>query len=799
MAGIRSTLFLLLLATGCWLLALPAAADLPPLVVNTTGTASLQGFIEFLVHEDSLSREQLVQGHYDGQFQRYDDPQALRNNKGIWLRFNVTNSSNTDDLVISMADILYNEVELIYYQEGRLYQEFLGIQYPYAYQKTGYHDIAFFVRQPVNSTKTYFIRFTTDYPLLLDGFVTTLQTYAQKQSSRTAGGFLLIGTTIGIVLYLAMIAMYLRHFRELWHCLAFAFTTLAVLLFGRGILFNTLPHNPWVNSHLYSIIFIALTIAFVSFSRHHFNTKLDFPVINKAFIGTEAALVALLASSLFAPITWTATLIQTMAFFLIFFLCLTSVYIWSNSQRRLTLYVFGTLAFLFTSILAAAENNGLINIDGNMGIAFEIGICLQTVLFALATAQNINEHQQKETAKFISIAIKKTESRINNSFLAKMSHELRTPMNGLLGLLNLLDDTPLNNQQKHYTNIMRNSGSLLLGVIDDVLDYSRIVSGNFPIERKNFDLATLADELSSVFSESAKAKQISLSVNLNGTGPFIVCGDRIRLRQILVNLISNAIKFTNKGNVHVRLTLTKDSDTQWRIFSEVEDTGKGINSEYLSEIFREKNRDRSALIDHGSSGLGLVICQNLVSLMNGEIDVESAPGYGALFRFHIRVSPPVHESGPSDESRSIHAPAHRTERYHVLIADDNDTSREIMKTHLAKAGIQPVFASNGEEAIQLYCDSDTAWDLVFMDTEMPIMDGYRAATEIRTWESRHYKNAVPIIAMTIHSGRGVESHVIQYGMDDILGKPVTEEQLQGILKRWLQQSDHINVSKNAKP
>lgn len=654
-------LALLLLASG-WLFSPFVTADLPPLVINDNDNTPVQGFIEFTSHTDQLSRELLVQGQYDDQFQRYDDPRAMRSNKGIWLRLKITNSSSTADLVISMADILYNEVELLYYQNGRLHQEFLGIRHPYVYRKTGYHDIAFFVQQPVDSTQTYFIRFVTDYPFLLDGFVTTDQTYAKHQNNRNAIGFLLVGSTLGVILYLSMITRYLRNVRETWHCLAFVISSLAVLLFGRGLIFTAVPDNTWINSHLYSSIFIILTITFVAFSRHHFDTERDFPLLHKAFIGIETIAFLMLIASLFMPVHWSAMAIQAMAFALTFFMCLTSVYIWSNSQRRLALYVIGTLAFLFTSILTAAENNGLINMGGQMVIAFETGLCLQAALFAMATTQKVKEGQKQKMDHVIAAAEQSAEAKANGGLLAKMSQELRTPLSNLLGMLDLLDDTELNNQQKHYTNVMQNSGLLLLSVIDDVLDYSRIVSGNFPLQHANYDMQELADEIAAMFSESAKTKRLSFSLNLNGTGPFLVHGDRLRLRQILINLIGNAIKFTQKGHVTARLALEQHTDKDWRISAEIEDTGCGISTENLSGIFREQQGNSASIQSHGSSGLGLVICHKLVSMMGGKLDVESAPGYGSLFRFHILVSPPTQDDAntrtPSDQEPTAHSNMH---------------------------------------------------------------------------------------------------------------------------------------------
>jgi signal transduction histidine kinase/ActR/RegA family two-component response regulator len=661
-----------------------------------------------------------------------------------------------------------------------------GMLYPYIKKIWGFHDIAFSVSQPINSTRTYYVQFNVDFPLLMNAYVANSTNYAKYQVKQSAIGHLLVGIMVGIILYLTMISTYIRSLKEIYYCLGFASAAFIALIYGRGYIFSYLPYNIWLNHHLYALVYTTLTFTYNAFSRYYFKTQNHFLVVDAILKWIQRALAAFLIVSLFIPIDISIVIVQIMAFSMVIILCIISVYIWSNSERHLTAYVIGTLGFLFACILVATESNGLIDLGGITREMIEFALCFQAMLFALALAEKLNDFQHQQIQSSIDIATSEAENKAKNSFLAKMSHELRTPLNGILGMVQLLESSPLNDQQKHYTKVMHNSGRLLLGVIDDVLDYSRIVAGKLRIETVDFDLNNLLTDIEALFAELAREKNIQLNVILIHKNPPMLHGDVMRIRQILNNLLSNAIKFTASGSVTLRARIEQHADADWILHAEVEDTGCGIDSSKLPDLFQEHVKNNLSR-NFGGSGLGLAICRQLIEMMSGAMHVESAPGYGSLFRFFIQVQPARNALFPltaTVETRHRNKPLSISVA-RILVVEDNEINREVIGGLLARLGLQAEFSVNGSDAVNKACQDHAHWDLILMDIEMPVMDGLSAAQHIRIWEAEQCRNATPIIALTAHAERGYEDTILQVGMDDYLIKPLDFNQMQNTLRKWL--------------
>ncbi|HSC74709.1 MAG TPA: ATP-binding protein, partial [Pseudomonadales bacterium] len=494
-------------------------------------------------------------------------------------------------------------------------------------------------------------------------------------------------------------------------------------------------------------------------------------------------IAGVLFAGFIAPVHWAVMGVGSMAFLVSILLSVCSVYVWANSTRHLTIYITGTVMFLFVCILATVEHMGYINLGGGARDAYQAGICIQAILFAVALAERVRTYQQEQARFAISAAEAQAESRAKSSFLAKMSHELRTPMNGLLGMLQLLEKTPLDDQQKHYMHVMRNSGRMLLGVIDDVLDYSRIVAGQLRMENNNFDLAEEIAEIELMFSVAAQQKNLQLRFFINPNTPTMIHSDASRLRQILNNLVGNAIKFTERGAVTVRLWIEQLNDSEWVLHGEVEDTGIGIADEQTKSLFREYSQADGGK-NYGGSGLGLVICKQLVEMMNGDIHVESAPGYGSVFHFYVEVQPPLQQDINADTPARFSSASMRNTA-HILVAEDDAINNEVIIGMLTQLGYHAECVSNGEDAVSAVCRNASHWNLLLMDVEMPIQDGLAAAQKIRAWEARHYRKAIPIVALTAHTIRTHGSNILQAGMDDYLSKPIDITLLKNMLIKWL--------------
>jgi len=395
------------------------------------------------------------------------------------------------------------------------------------------------------------------------------------------------------------------------------------------------------------------------------------------------------------------------------------------------------------------------------------------------------EHANRELRAALSLARQATE--LKSRFLANVSHEIRTPMHGILGMTELLLATPLDEQQRTYARAVMESGEALLELINDLLDISKIEAGRMHLEHSPFDPGALARSVADLLRVRATAKGLELNCWLDPKLPPRLLGDAGRLRQVLLNLVGNAVKFTERGQVRLRALVQAESPDKTTLHFSVEDTGIGIDPEQQTLLFESfVQGDGSSSRKYGGTGLGLTISKQLVEMMGGRIGVDSQPGRGSTFWFTVELDKaPAEAAEPEpDRTRTANLPE-PAQRCRILLAEDNAINQKIALKILSQAGFQVEAVNNGAEAVQALQKS--SYDLVLMDVQMPGMDGLEATERIRRLEAG--RRRTPIIALTANAMAGDRERCLAAGMDDYLSKPVRREELWEAVRRWVASSE----------
>jgi len=786
-----------------------------PLIVHDA-KQDLAHYIEYIEDQtQQLTIQEVLHQPKQWQMQKQDKPYFGYSKSAYWLKVDVQTTAYQQSAprLLEVAYPLLDDIQIFLVQNQKVIQQWqLGDKWLFEQREIPHHLFIVPINLAAQQHYQFYFRIQSSSGLQVPISLWPERSFWQHDQTRQLLLGCFYGSLIIMIAYNFFIWLSVREKSYLFY---------VIFVIGFGVLLATIdglsyqylwPNAVWWNNHAITVLLnFSLAMSLV-FGREFLNTRKFNPRLHKLATIYMNIMFVMAVLSFYVPY-------QTMIVITLLFSMGTAVLVmtigicnWRAGNRAARFFVGSWLLLASMVVLYDLSQLGIIPKSTLTNLAVQIGEWCEVLLlsFALADRINISRMQEQEAQNLLmaeerranaereehlqtklkaqeeeirakqAINQAQSESRAKSLFLATMSHEIRTPMNAVLGVTQLLENTSLTDVQQHYINLLKNSGKLLISIINDILDYSKIEAGKLAIENTNFNLHQLLTECASLFAVSAKERELPIYTQIAGDVPQWMVGDPTRIRQVIINMLGNAYKFTERGAVTLRAKLREDKGKEGvYILFEVEDTGIGITSEQRERLFQSFSQaDSSVTRKYGGTGLGLAISRSLVRLMNGDIGVKSIPNQGSTFWFYVQL---YHGIQPI---KKHHIEPNQTpfvypnlSGLHVLIAEDNPTNQMVIVGMLKKYQIEPIVAVDGQDALSKVMAKPEYFDVVFMDCEMPKMDGYTATKEIKAWINQHRFNDVLIFGVSAHALAEYQQQGLASGMNAFIVKPLKQQDL----------------------
>ena len=693
-----------------------------------------------------------------------------------WARIRVENGTDRDRWLLQLAVPLTDWIRVYSaLDDDRYTVREAGLKFVFGQREVEHRTFLFRYEIPPGSARTFYVRLENEDVMQFNLVLWTPEAFGDYDHDEQLVYGMYYGIILVMIFYNLFIFFAVRD-RSYAYYVFYATITLLFMLSQNGFAYELLwPNQPWMAGRVNIFLVPVYLISFVLFTRNYLETRKTLPLLDRLSPAVYAVSVILAVLAWFADHGTVAIANTLLALSVLPVMIGGSVVAYWRGYKPALYYIVAFTLFILGALMYSLRALGLVEVSFLTAYGIQIGQVLEVALLSIGLGNRINLLKQEGEAA-------RAASRLKSAFLANVSHEMRTPLNVVLGMGDLLGDAKLNDEYRRYLQVMRGAGESLLALINDLLDISRVEAGGLTLKRAPFNPTALLEQCREMLAHQARARELALETHMADGLPELVYGDPDRLRQVLVNLIGNAIKFTESGGISVYMESGRrpSSPDEVELLVRVVDTGIGIPADQLEVIFESfRQVDEFETRRFEGAGLGLSISRELVRLMGGEISARSKAGEGSTFSFNACFEragdEAIKDNRASSPGRVEFGPPRS-----VLLVDDNADNRMLFAAYLKKTAHDVDFAVNGIDAVERF--QARPYDIVFMDIQMPELDGLGATRRIRAWEQGQLAGGersrkVPIFALSAHALAEEVERSLEAGCDGHIAKPVRREEI----------------------